>query len=269
LISVIIPAYKAQDTILETLKSLVGQRHLGEVVICLNDSGETLAALDRLPEMVSQLPIRIEASLDRILPADENWTRACNLAKFPYTKLLCADDTLEPGSLQAQYNMITKSEEIAFVSGRRKIVHNSGVPTGITRGSRLNRQFGKFFVRNSVAITGGNLLGEPSAILFRTQDLKRNLPWNGTYPYAIDLDMYFRCLSHGKFAVHSPRIVSTFRLSRTSWSSSLASQQSSDLTAFLIDTSAPNYLIIICKITSSIAQIARKIFYTLESLSKS
>ena len=82
---------------------------------------------------------------------------------------------------------------------------------------------GKELLRRTY-IHGGNILGEPLAVLFRTQALQEAMPWRDDNPLMLDLNTYTAVATHGDVALNHES-VGAFRVSSTSWSTNLAKVQ--------------------------------------------
>jgi hypothetical protein len=74
-------------------------------------------------------------------------------------------------------------------------------------------------------LAGTNVIGEPLAVLFRTDILKKHLPWRDKNPLMLDLTMYERVAPEGTVVLRR-NSVGAFRVSGTSWSTRLAKSQS-------------------------------------------
>ena len=68
------------------------------------------------------------------------------------------------------------------------------------------------------------MIGEPLAVLFRTDALQLALPWRDENPLMLDLSMYAKVAPTGRVAVRHESI-GAFRVSNASWSTRLARQQ--------------------------------------------
>ena len=72
---------------------------------------------------------------------------------------------------------------------------------------------------------GTNVIGEPLAVLFRTDVLKEALPWQDDNPLMLDLSMYAKVARRGGVVIRR-NSVGAFRVSSASWSTRLAKEQS-------------------------------------------
>ena len=269
MVSIVIPSYLSSRTIVRTLNSIRGQLYIGEVVISLNgnDNSEELIADFRKGN--PEINVRILKAEEVVLSADANWNRAVKAANFEFTKLLCADDELMPNSIQWQVEFLAANPSCVLVSGLRQITDFDG--------KILRHKHGGVFLKDSKsyekclvssAFTGGNPIGEPSAVLFRTSQLKQALPWSKENPYVIDLEMYLKLLRTTQMNLGFIRDeVSTFRVSNQSWSLRLIESQGKDFRELImreltnLETSMKFLLQIAPKFSSRLATLGRRFFY--------
>lgn len=269
LVSIVIPSYLSSSTIIETLESVVGQKFVGEIIVSLNGHDNSEELISEFQNLNPQLNVKILEPGKEILSAAENWKRAVSAANYEFTKLLCADDELLNSSIQFQADFLKEHIDCVLVSGTRRITDCGGQVLKQNHG-------GLFLIESNTskrllfagALTGGNPAGEPSAILFRTEQLKLAMPWSEVNPYVIDFEMYFRILkSTGMKMGFMNREVSTFRVSSLSWSAQLVRMQGVEFRNLIIGElrSLNKFVALlfigIVAITSRLSTLGRKFFY--------
>lgn len=79
---------------------------------------------------------------------------------------------------------------------------------------------------------GTNLIGEPGSVLFRRQLANSVGLFDASIPYVLDLDYWFRLLLKGD-SYYLPEALTSFRVSRGSWSVAIGSKQSIDYRRFI------------------------------------
>ena len=79
---------------------------------------------------------------------------------------------------------------------------------------------------------GGNLIGEPGAVLLRREVLDRVGGFRDHLPYMIDLDMWARVLQHGRLAAMAEPLCA-FRLNPGALSCALGGRQGEEYAAFV------------------------------------
>lgn len=232
LVSVCIPLYNARPFIAATVESVLCQTYANWELIIVDDlstdgSWEVVAAY--------QDPrIRCFRNAER-LGAEGNWNRAISEAKGVYVKLLCHDDLLASTCLERQVAvfLVEASRGVSLVSCARDIINREG---RVTMRRQWFRQDTLLDGGVAVCITvraGTNLIGEPSATLFRAEVARRIGSFDGRRPYVIDLNYWVRILATGDF-YYVAEPLCAFRISRQSWSARLAKQQSQQFVSLVV-----------------------------------
>lgn len=222
MLSVVIPVYNGMPYLRDTLESVLPQL-TSEMELIVRNNGSTDDTAAYLASLADPR-IRVVHCTETV-SAGQNWSTICRLATGTFTKVLCADDTVLPGGIARQLEAAFAQPNVALVASKRQVVDESGrviirrhgLP-GLT-GTRDGADAAKRAI-----MKGNNPFGEPSATLFRTDALLQELPFTEEYPYLTDLDMYVKVLKHGSF-VGLKTVDATFRLSATSWSSSIGASQ--------------------------------------------
>jgi glycosyltransferase involved in cell wall biosynthesis len=199
--------------IIKTIESILAQEVLEFEIIVSDDRSDdgTSIALSNLK--IPQLRIVVPP---KRLSAGQNWTFVSTLASGQYSKLICADDELTMGAVQRQLNALEKYPNAVACYSNRQIISEKGKVIVPTIGG--NRENGIVQGNEKIMlsyVTGRNLFGEPSNILFRTTCLKNNLPWSDEFPYLLDMSLYIKAFKNKElYALKS--IDSSFRLARKS-----------------------------------------------------
>lgn len=223
-VSVVIPVYNGLRFLPQAIASVENQTH-APIQMVLVDGGST----DGSREWIRDYAGRCKVDVDFLPPgssARATWTRASELATGDFVTLLCQDDVLYPNGIACQVEVMQRSPQASMVSARRDLIdaagrvlrHNYGAP-GIDTGTYPGAELLALAYKRA-----GNIFGEPLAVMFRRTALEQHLPWVDTHPFMLDLDMYARVLQHS-FGAISHETVGAFRISSSSWSTSLASKQ--------------------------------------------
>lgn len=234
-VSVVIPVHNGMPHVKETIESVRRQTRAPDEVIIL-ENGSTDGTREWL-ESVDLGPFRVLFQPE-LVPAGQNWTDAVGHSSGDLVKLLCADDLIAPDAIEVQAAQLESTPGAVIAAAQRTIIEDDGKVAVARRGLFSLRQVteGRAAVKRCAQV-GGNLLGEPSAVMFRGKDLRACLPWDGSLGYVIDLDMYARVLQRGQVVV-TRRSLASFRMAANSWSANLVAVQAEQVNAFVdrIDT---------------------------------
>jgi glycosyltransferase involved in cell wall biosynthesis len=223
-ISIGIPTYENSETIAETINSLKSQT-FREWECFVTDDSLSDETMDAARSAIADDPRFTLIKNGVRLGAAGNWNKTLSLANTKYFKLLCADDILAPDALRIQWQTLEDHPESVLCTGRRSIINSHGKTLIKNRG--LNSQTKS--ITNDVVIrkflrSGSNFFGEPSFALYRTEELRKVGGFNHGWSYLIDVVSYLNILEHGNLSPVTENLGS-FRISSTSWSATLATQQ--------------------------------------------
>ena len=265
-VSVGIPTYRGAATLGAAIESVLAQTLTDFELIVVDDSSpdETAAVVERFDDP----RLKYHRNVSNLGP-EGNWNRCLSLARGTYFKLLPHDDVLQPECLQRQVAALDADtlEQIALVFTARDVLGPDGRKL-TTRGypsGREGRIAAQQVMRKCIR-RGTNLLGEPGAVLFRTSTAHVVGTFDATHPYVIDLDYWFRLLTHGD-AHYLPQPLAAFRVSGGQWSVALYRRQSLDFHGFVADvlrrTPLPLNLLdrLGAALTPALNQAARIVFY--------
>ncbi len=229
-VSVCIPAYNSEKYIGKTIQSALSQTYQDFELVIVDDCS-TDRTLNTIKEYKDPRIRLIEN--EKNLGPEKNWNKALAEAKGKYIKLLHHDDWLYPYCLERQVAILenTAHKDVVLVSCSRYIVdENDNII--LKRGFKSKK--GKFpghqIIKETIR-SGTNLIGEPTAVLFRAEILTQIGGFDGSIPYLTDMELWCRILLHGKIYIISDPLC-TFRVSSTSWSLTIGSSQGRDFKAF-------------------------------------
>jgi glycosyltransferase involved in cell wall biosynthesis len=220
LVSVVIPVFRGIPHLPALIASLKAQTYAPiEIIASVTPSGD--GSEDKLREA----GINVIETPERTSAAD-NWTIATQSATGEFTKLICQDDLLYPRAIEQQVSDLQDNATAVMAVAQRDIIDSqgkvlfrnrglSGVQGNVTSGSEVLRKS---------YLYGGNIFGEPLAVLFRTSVLKSVMPWRDDNPLMLDVNTYTRIAPMGEIALRHESI-GAFRVSDQSWSTHLARKQ--------------------------------------------
>jgi len=222
-VSIVVPVFNGLPHLRPLVDCLINQTY-NNLEIVFSEGGGTDASLDFLKSLTDPRIRVIEQP--RGTSAARNWTAASEAATGEFTKLICQDDLLYPHAIEQQVAQLEAQPSAVMAIASRDIVdargHTivrnrglSGIKGTLIEGSQAIRQ---------CYLQGTNVMGEPLAVLFRTDALKASLPWLDDNPLMLDLSMYEKVAPQGDVCVQH-QALGAFRVSSTSWSTNLAREQ--------------------------------------------
>ena len=225
-VSLVVPVYNGMPYLEELTASLLSQT-LSDCQIVFSDGGSTDGSVEFLR---SQSDERVELmEIPASSGAAANWTAATNAARGEFTKLICQDDLLYPHAVAEQVRDLEAHPDAVMavatrdiIDARSRVLYRGRGLAGIDR--ELPSIPGSTAIRTCY-IAGTNVLGEPLAVLFRTQALQSQMPWTDDNPLMLDLGLYQRVAPTGDVVLRRESI-GAFRVSDASWSTRLAASQS-------------------------------------------
>jgi len=230
-ISVCIPVFNGEEFIKEAIESVLNQSFEDfEVIIVDNNSTDNTVGIVK---QFTDPRIKLFKN-DTNIGLIPNWNKAMEYSRGKYIKILPADDLLLPGCLELQAEVLEKdsSKKISLVCGKRNIIDKNG-RVMFSRGFAKKKMIlsGEKAI-NRVIRSGGNIIGEGGAVLFRKEILEKTGNFNSSIFYVLDLDLWFKILLHGDLYV-LPATVSAFRISGSSASVKVVKKQKEDYFNFI------------------------------------
>ena len=225
-ISVCIPTYNGAKYIAQTIESILNQTFT-DFEIIVSDDGSS----DKTLEIVGSFNDPRIVRIDRLskVGAEANWNNAVANASASLVKLVCQDDLLYPQCLEVEVQTMSKSEnqDVSFCFHLRDFVTPNSRKLSARRVGYSNLQkYSKTEILKKVVRSGGNPIGEPMAVTMRKLSLNSAGKFRGDY--VIDLDMWSKLSDQGS-ALFIEQHLSAFRISKTSWTSSLKKSQLSSV----------------------------------------
>lgn len=202
-VSVCIPAYNQAKYTGIALDSILAQDFDDYEVVISDD-----ASTDNTPDICKvyeQRDRRIKYYRnDRNCGQWQNYLRCTELAKGEYIKPLHADDKLHPSCLSEMVRALDEHPNVSLVASPRQLIDSQGNLLGRAFGipwkgreygiGRKGVIFGKDAINIVLSSIGGNVIGEPTAVMFRKRDAVMPNPLYGS---VIDLSCWFNLLETG------------------------------------------------------------------------
>lgn len=217
-ISICIPVYNGAEFIRETVKSVLDQSFKNFELIILDN-----ASKDETSQIIQQFNdprIKLFSNIETV-SAHQNWSAVVSMASAPWTKLLCADDILVPGSLEHVHGLIQKFPDVEIFAGTRNVINEQGCEV------RGNKPFSNSQIRisqseliDAVLKCGSNPIGESCCITWKSELTNKTGLFSQNWKYFIDVDYWIRLAAFSDLVV-TPVQVASFRISSNSWTSNI------------------------------------------------
>jgi glycosyltransferase involved in cell wall biosynthesis len=208
-VSVLMPTYHYGRFLGEAIESVLAQEFQDYEFIIIDD-----CSTDNTREVAGQYAGRHPQLRFEVNPANlgmvANWNRCLAAARGRYVKFLFGDDKFACSTaLGALVSMLEADPSIVLAASGRMILDEQS--HCIDRWARLGaagRAPGKQTILRCLA-WAENLIGEPSAVLFRRDKAERG--FDPGFQQLVDLEMWFHLLEQGGLA-YTPRPLCCFRV---------------------------------------------------------
>jgi glycosyltransferase involved in cell wall biosynthesis len=223
LVSIVVPVFNGERYLPALIQSLLNQDY-PELEIIFSEGGST----DSSPQLLNSLDDPRVRVIRQPSPASAagNWTAATQAATGEFTKLVCQDDLIHSDTITRQMADLAEFPSAVMAVGQRDIIDAHGkviyAPRGLA-GVRARVLSGQDAL-HACYRAGTNVIGEPLAVLFRTDVLQSVMPWEDSNPLMLDLSTYTKVAPMGDVVLRHES-VGAFRVSDQSWSTRLARQQ--------------------------------------------
>ncbi len=194
-VSICIPSFNHGAFISDAINSVLKQTHQDfELIIVDNRSSDnTVDIVNEYVKIDSRVKFHIN---NHNIGMVGNWNRCLELSNCKFVKILCSDDILEPTCIERSVNNINISQNVGLVACARSIVSRNLSPIDVWTYPVSEKEIsGKDVVRH--CLTRGNLIGEPTAVLFRKEFSLRG--FNPAYGQLADIEMWLNILTRSNF----------------------------------------------------------------------
>ena len=197
-VSVCIPTYNCSKYLQETIESILSQTFTDFELIIIDD-----CSTDHTKDIGLYYASRDKRISFSVNSSNIGMVKNCNLclskAKGDYIRYVFGDDLLtHKEAIVKMVDILDANNDIVLVSSSRKVIDEN------SNEKKIWSHFMDITVAKGTTIINKclseqkNLIGEPSAVMFRRINATRG--FNEKYKHLIDLEMWFHLLEQGEFA---------------------------------------------------------------------
>lgn len=197
LVSIVIPTYNGGKTIKRTIESVLVQSYTNFELFILNNcsTDDTLEILSSFDDERINI-----VNNEENIGFEGNWNKALKYINGKYFKLLPDDDLLFKNSLKKSVAVLESNANVVLVSSKREIINENDKKIMVRGKSLGNKSFCTYGeVIKYITRYASNPIGEPGAVLFRSNSITDEIKFDMSIPYFIDLDFYLKVLQKGDF----------------------------------------------------------------------
>jgi len=196
-ISVLIPTYNYARFLPEAIESVLAQEFRDFELLIVDDCSS-----DNTAEVVKPFCSRDARVRFTVNPTNlgmvNNWNYCLEQARGEYIKFLFGDDKLwHPQALGQMAALLERHPSATLAASARTILDEHSRVVDVWRSLAEGCHNGRKIIALCL-IEDANLVGEPSAILFRKKDASRG--FDPKYQQIVDLEMWFHLLEKGDLA---------------------------------------------------------------------
>jgi len=208
-ISVCVPTYNFAEFLPWAIDSVLQQTFRDFELLIIDDCSTDQSAEVILNYAARDQRIRFIANPEN-LGMVRNWNLCLEESRGEYIKYVFADDFLtSPEALQKLLAFFESDPSVVLAGSSRNFVDPEGRFIQTVCPFKRDGVFAGKWAINRCLSAQKNLIGEPTAVMFRKKDASSG--FNPKYSQIVDQEMWFRLLEQGNFA-HSKEPLCAFRL---------------------------------------------------------
>lgn len=214
LVSVCIPTYNSEKTLIKTLESVLNQTYLNLEIIVL-DNASTDNTKELLSSYINDYGIKYYRN-ETTLISEYNWTKSIELANGEYIAVFHADDCYKPEMVEKQIQTFLNNPDIGAVFSPADMINEYdekigelGLPSDLPDKNVYN--FNDVFIST---LKNMNFLVCPSAMV-KGDLYKELIPFDyDRFKTSSDLEMWFRILEKHPIAIIKENLM-CYRLTKS------------------------------------------------------
>jgi len=196
-VSVCVPTYNYGNYIAETIESVLAQNFSDFELLIIDDCSKDQTA--HVVESYARQDPRIRFIVNKVnFGMVENWNSCIAQARGEYIKFVFGDDLLaSPDAVGRMAYLLDNDNAVSLVCSARNLIDESSKVTKTKSYFETGVMAGTDVINRCLA-SQGNLIGEPSVVMFRKNQADRG--FNTKYKQIVDLEMWFHLLEQGHLA---------------------------------------------------------------------
>jgi glycosyltransferase involved in cell wall biosynthesis len=196
-LSVLMPTYNYASYLAEGIESVLTQQFLDFELLVVDDCSS-----DQTADVVKAFCARDRRVRFLANPSNigmvENWNRCLEQSRGEYIKFLFGDDKLsDPRALGKMISLLRDHPTAVLAASARRILDEQSNVTDTLRPLPEGCHNGRKVIARCL-MQKANLVGEPSAVLFRRRDAQRG--FDTKFRQIVDVEMWFHLLEQGDLA---------------------------------------------------------------------
>ncbi|MEM6517249.1 MAG: glycosyltransferase family A protein, partial [Bacteroidota bacterium] len=215
LVSICIPTYNGAKFLRDSLNSILNQTYRNLEIIFSDDSS-TDSTLEIIESFIRDNPFRTK--LLHHIPAGigANWNNCIRHSKGEFIKFVFQDDILESDAIEKMVEVLHADKQIGLVTCKRNIIFEKGYDD--VKLSQWKNVYGDLqrhlnLTYSPMAIIDRaifrhkrffkapvNIIGEPSAVMFRANIIERIGLFSNDFKQYLDCEYWFRLLKISSIA---------------------------------------------------------------------
>lgn len=196
-VSFCLPTYNYARYLPEAIESVLAQTFTDFELLIIDDrsTDDSAAVIERYAQQDSRI---IFAVNEQNLGMVANWNLCLARARGEYVRFIFGDDYLtSPQALRLMVDALDRYPDVVLVGSARNVVDElSSTKRIVSHFLDRTRYRGREVVRRSL-LEQRNIVGEPSAVMFRRQLAGRG--YDPAYRQMVDMEMWFHLLGQGNF----------------------------------------------------------------------
>ena len=209
LVSIVIPAYNNENTIIATLESIRNQSYKNIEIIIIDDNSKdkTLQLVTEQQRKDNRIKIYHNSTN---LGMIGNWNKCIQMSNGEFVKLVCADDLLDKNEIEKETGVMILNPSVNLVESDTRLIDINGKKTGsFKRYHKSGLVKGKKIARTS--IIWNNFFGAPVNNLIRKSVLDKTGYFDEQFTYILDFDMWMKIACTGDvYIIHE--LLNSFRI---------------------------------------------------------